>query len=73
MNKELVIVYIVAGLAILSGLVILVFGEVGRGIGETLFKFDGWERLYGLYPIAIGLIAIWGFRIKHSANDDKDQ
>lgn len=72
MNKELLGAYIFGGLAILLGIVIILFGEIGRGIGDTIYKFRGLERLYGLYPIAIGSIAIWAFRIKYSKEKDDE-
>jgi len=71
-NKELLLIYIFSSLAILLGLIIIVFGEVGKGIGESVYKFEGLERLYGLYPIAIGIFFIWVFRFKYSLNNKKD-
>jgi hypothetical protein len=72
-NKELLLVYIFSSLAILLGLIIIIFGEVGRGIGESIYVFKGAERLYGFYPIAIGIFFIWAFRLKYNLNNKKDK
>ena len=65
MNRDLIIGYAFSLLAILGGIVIILFGEISSGIGDGAFRFDDWERLYGLYPIALGSLFLWGFRIKH--------
>jgi hypothetical protein len=69
-NKELICAYIFGVFAILTGLVILIFGEIGRGIGDTIYQFKGFERLYGFYPIVIGAFIVWVFRVKHSKDKD---
>ncbi len=35
-------------LCTLGALQIFIFGEMGRGIGDTVYRFDGLERLFGL-------------------------
>lgn len=72
MNKELIAVCIFGSLAIFAGVIILIFGETGSGIGGTVYKFRGLERLYGLYPIIIGGFIIFAFRVKHSKDKDDD-
>ncbi|MGB5445343.1 MAG: hypothetical protein WBM99_07525 [Psychromonas sp.] len=69
--KYLLIGYGFGGFAVLLGLVILIFGEVGRGIGDTVYQFRGFERLYCLYPIFIGLLFIFGGREKHTEYKNK--
>lgn len=71
LNKELIAAYIFGGLAILAGVIILIFGEIGRGIGDTIYQFRGFERLYGFYPIVIGGFIIFAFRVKHSKDKDE--
>lgn len=70
-KRDLYMVYVFGGIAILGGLKIIIVGEIGRAIGESLYRFEGLERLYGLYPIAIGSLAIWLFRWKYKEEKEE--
>jgi hypothetical protein len=71
--KYLLIGYGFGGFTVLLGCVILIFGEVGRGIGNTVYQFRGFDRLFCLYPMFIGLLFIFGGRAKHSEYINKDK
>ena len=74
-NKDLVLAYIFGVLAIIIGLKIIFTGkDIGASYGSYSYDvFEGFERLYGLYPIGFGLLIIFGARYNHRLKkDNKD-
>lgn len=57
--------YLFGAIATAAGIYILIFGEMGRGIGDTIYHYDGLERMvHSLYCFVIGGASIWAFRFK---------
>ncbi len=73
MKKELIVAYIFGFSAIVLGIIIILFGKVGGVTGNTLYKFDGFERFFGLYPIGVGSFIIWAFRFKYHSKKKKNE
>ncbi len=53
MNKEIFIGYCLTIGGIIGGIWVIIFGEIGNSIGNCVFTFRGWERLFGLYPMLV--------------------
>jgi|GEM_PF-2308855 hypothetical protein len=60
-----------SGMALLVGLQIIVFGRSPGRYGD--YTYDGWERLFGLWPIALGVFLLLAIRHKWKALDRSPQ
>ncbi len=61
----------ISAIAVVGGLSILVFGEMGSVRGDGVFGFDGLERLIGLVPIAFGAVIAYGIYLKWKQENDR--
>jgi len=70
-KRELILPISFGIVAIMAGLIIIITGELGLGIGDTVTRFDGMERLYGIWPIIIGVVFISLFVAKYKSSNKK--
>ncbi len=59
MKGHAFLVQVAAVLLTAFGLWVLVQGEIKNPITETLYVIYGWLRLYGVFPVILGMALIW--------------
>mgnify|MGYP004157835583 CR=1 FL=1 len=66
--RDRILLHAFGGVAIAGALNILIFGELGAVTGRGFFSFRGPERLFAIWPMAIGAFFIACARM----SDDED-